>query len=72
MTFFKTKNRKVTVMISKLIDGVEIIVFNKQPGSKFQINNQEIEEGDTLFFKDTTIAEGEEWLKKVGFVRENN
>jgi hypothetical protein len=72
MKFFISKDKKVTVFINKVVSGVEIVVFDKSFGASFQINGEEIGKDSILFFKDTTVAEGVEWLKYVGFVPMKN
>lgn len=73
MLFYKSKEGKVTVVIRQLVKGCEIFVFDKKLGGKFSINGKEIEKDSNVFLENTTLSEGEEWLRKVGFIKvENN
>lgn len=70
MKFFRSKDAKVVVILSQVINGCEIIIWSKKLGGQFSINNKEIEEGDTVFLKNTSFQEGKQWLQFVGFIED--
>jgi hypothetical protein len=65
--FYKSRDDKVTVVLTTEKTDAIVTVFDKQIGGQFSIQGRELYKDDRFVFRDTTEKEMMEWLRQVGF-----
>lgn len=73
MTFLKSRDNKVTIVVKQIIKGTEIHVFDIAPGGNFAMDIEKpglmksLVPGDTVFMPSCTESEAILFFRKSGF-----
>lgn len=78
MTFLKSKDQKVTIVVKQIVRGTEVIVFDITPGGNFAIDIEKpgvmkpLVAGDVVFMPATTQQEAIDFFRRSGFHYSDN